>query len=93
MGGKEDYEEKEHLYDIATGIAVKARAIEECEHHPDTYIDLDDDEAKSRAYAIGSNMIKRGDINVERKQLMDAIKRVIDDAGPECYSCKKWEEE
>lgn len=93
MGGKEDYEEREHLYSIATEIAVKARAIEECEHHPGTYIDLDDDEAKSRAYAIGTNMIKLGEINIERGKLMDAIKSAIDDAGFECYSCKKWEQE
>ena len=93
MGGKEDYEELEQLHIIATGIAVKSGAIEECEYHPDTYIDLDNDEAKSKAYAIGTNMIKKGEISFERKRLMDAIKSAIDDAGPECYSCKKWEDE
>ena len=93
MGGKQDYEEKEYLYDLAKEIAVKARAIEECGYHPDTYIDLDDEEAKSRAYAIGTNMIKNGDINVKRRKLMEAIKNVLNDAGPECYSCRKREEE
>ena len=93
MGGKEDYEEREDLYNIAIEIAVKARAIEECEYHPGTYIDLDDEEAKSKAYAIGTNMIKSGEINVKREKLMDAIKSVLDDAGLECYSCKKLEQE
>lgn len=92
MGGKEDYEKKEYLYRISIGIAVEAGAIEECENHPDTYLDLDDDEAKNRAYTIGTNMIKRGEIKVERKMLMKAIRSVIEDAGLECYSCKKLEQ-
>ena len=35
MGGKEDYEEREHLYSIATEIAVKASAIEEANIIPE----------------------------------------------------------
>ena len=38
-------------------------------------------------------MIKGGEINVEREKLMDAIKSALDDAGLECYSCKKLEQE
>lgn len=93
MGGKEQAEEREHLHIMALDIAVKARAIEECKHHPGTYIDLDDDEAKNRAYAIGTNMIKSGEINAERDKLMDAIRNAFDYAGDECCSCNKWARE
>lgn len=93
MGGKEQAEEREHLLMIALDVAVKARAIEECKYHPGTYIDLDDDEAKNRAYAIGTNMIKSGEINAKREKLMDAIKSAFGNAVDECYSCNKWERE
>ena len=81
------------LYTYAQEIAVQAGAIEECEYHPGTFIIRDDTEAEKKAYAIATNKIKSGAISCTREELMDAIKTAMSDAGPECYSCAKWERE
>ena len=79
------------LHQTALGIAVEAGAIKECEYHSGTYLSCDDQEANKKAYAIGTNKV--GKLGFERKELMDAIKSAIDDAGDECYSCEKWKRE
>ena len=90
---KDELARLEGLNQTAQQIAVEAGAIEECEDHPGTFISRDDSEAEKMAYAIGTNKIKTGELVCERKELMDAIKSAIDDAGDECYSCEQREHE
>jgi len=87
---KEELVGQDSLYLTAQGIAVEAKAIEECEYHSGTYLSCDDQDAEKMAYAIGTNKTKRGELNFKREELMDAIKTAISDAGEECYSCEKW---
>lgn len=88
---KDELMRKETLYFEGQSIAVEAGAIKECEFHSGTYLNCDDPEANSRAYAIGTIRWKEAKGDKEsRKVLMDAIKTAINDAGAECYSCEKW---
>jgi hypothetical protein len=90
---KEELARHEELYHTAQNIAKSAGAIEECAYHPGTFTTCDDQDAEKRAYAIGTNKIKEGEIDCKREELMDAIKNAISDAGDECYSCEKWKHE
>ncbi len=88
---KDELMRKEALYSEGQSIAVEAGAIKECEFHPGTYLDCDDADAKNIAYAIGTKRWKESKGKEgDRKELMDAIKAAMDDAGDECYSCEKW---
>lgn len=88
---KEEIARLEELYAFAQEIAIKSGAIRECQYHEGTYIDQGDVEAENNAYAIGESEIKSGEVSFDRKELMDSIKEAISDAGEECYSCAKWE--
>lgn len=59
---KEELARLEGLYSHAQEIAVQAGAIEECEHHPGTFITCDDDDAEKNTYALATNKIKNGEI-------------------------------
>ena len=56
---KEELARLEGLYVHAQAIAVQAGAIEECEDHPGTFLNLDDTDAEKNAYAIATNKIKK----------------------------------
>ena len=81
------------LYASAIDVAIQAGAIKECEYHSGTYLDCEDEEANSNAYAIGTNLIKNNQVDYDRKDFMDAIKGAIDEGGMQCYSCEKLENE
>lgn len=83
----------EALEGHARDIAVKARAIEECERHPGTFLSCDDIDANNRAYAMGTKKIKSGVLSCERQELMDAIKKAITDTSDVCHSCDRLERE
>lgn len=70
----------------ATGVAVKAGAVKQCPVH-DTIIEVCDPDADKRAYAIGTNMVKNGEIDGTREEFMDAIKGAIEDASETCNIC------
>lgn len=82
----------DHMDDLegpARVAAFKAGAISSCPIHEDIIIDQEDPDAVAKAYAIGTNMWKAGDVDCDREDFMDAIKSVIDDAGEECGICSK----
>jgi hypothetical protein len=76
-------------------IAIKAKAIETCYFHSDVTINLGDQEAERRAYAMGTNYWKahKDKMTLDRAEFMDAIKYVIDMAGDECYQCTKYRDD
>lgn len=45
----------------------KARAVKPCELHVDIYINQEDQDAEKRAYAIGTNMVKAGEVDGTRE--------------------------
>jgi len=79
----------EDLEAQAMNVLVKAGAVEECEHHDGTFIDRGDPDAVSKAYAIGTNMVKAGEVDGTREEFMAAIKSALENAGDECPSCAK----
>ncbi|WP_409995408.1 hypothetical protein [Rhizobium leguminosarum] len=80
---------REDLLNVATHIAELAGAIYECEGHSGTYLTNSDTDAESQAYAIGTNMHKRGEVSGSRTELMDALQSVMAEVGSECPSCSK----
>jgi hypothetical protein len=84
---KNEMMRKEDLRGQAQRIALEADAVEECPHG--TLLSTDDAEAENRAYAIATNEFKAGKVDGARKELMDAIKQVLDEGAGECYSCSK----
>jgi hypothetical protein len=82
-------ERREELAAFAESIAREAGAIKACESHDDISIDQWDDDAKQRAYAIGTNRWKSGDIDASREDLMNAIKSAIDHSAESCPHCEK----
>ena len=49
----------------------------------------DDSDAVKRAYAIGTNMMKAGEVDSTREELMDAIKDAIENSYNDCPYCAK----
>lgn len=72
---------------LATHIALQAKAVNACPVHDDVVIGAFDDDASKLAYALGTNLWKKGEVPVSREEFMDAIKQVIDQADDECARC------
>jgi hypothetical protein len=66
---------------------AKANAIEVCQFHSDATIRLFDDDAERRAYAIGTNMMKRDGTPFMREDLMAEIQRQLEEADEQCNQC------
>ncbi len=64
-----------------------AKAIEVCEFHPDATIRAFDDDAERHAYALATTLLKRDGTMWKREDLMDEIKRQLDEADDECHQC------
>jgi hypothetical protein len=90
---KREFERIESLYSIAQVVLVRAKAIEECEYHDGTFIDHDNDDALKTAYAMGTNMVKRGEVDGTREEFREAIASAYADAGLECPSCAEHRDE
>ncbi|TPL79100.1 hypothetical protein FJ941_20920 [Mesorhizobium sp. B2-3-13] len=73
----------------AMGPLLKAGAVEECPVHDGIYIDQFDDDAMKKAYAIGTNMVKNGEVDGTREEFMKAIQSAMGNAGDECGICAK----
>lgn len=75
----------------AIEVAKQAGAVKECEFpgHSDSIVDQWDDDANKRAYAIGTNRWKAGEIDATREEFMDAIKEAIETAPDECPECAR----
>jgi hypothetical protein len=61
--------------------------------HGDILINLEDPDAERRAYAIGTNMVKAGEVESTREDFMDAIKSALENAADECPVCAKYMDE
>lgn len=71
----------------AGGVLVRAGAAERCEFHDEVLIGQCDSDAERKAYAIGTNMVKAGEVDAAREEFMDAIKSAIVELSDECYMC------
>ena len=83
----------EDLESQAMLVLSKAGAVEECEIHDGVFIDREDPDAVKSAYAIGTNMVKSGQVDGTREEFMAAIKSAYENAADECYICAKYREE
>lgn len=74
----------------AARIAMQAGAIHACEIHEGVYIDGGDDES---AYRFANHLYTIRDVLADgfdtRREMTDAIKSVLDDAGSTCSFCQK----
>jgi hypothetical protein len=83
----------EDLCQAAMQLAVEVGAVEECEHHDGNFISMDDQEANDRVYAVGTNMVKNGEIGATREEFMEAIKAALAEAEYECSLCARIRDE
>jgi len=91
---KRELERLEQQEGIALEIAIKAGVLNRCEFHEDViFEDSGDTEA---AYKLANKMFSSGEVSEHfstRRELTDTIKKVIENAAEECYSCAKWAED
>jgi hypothetical protein len=83
-------EEREQQRDVATVIAVDAGVLKRCEFHDIVYDPLAGD--NTPAYKLGNYRLSAGELKgvfSSSREMTDAIKSAIDDAGMECYDCAK----
>jgi len=74
-------------------VAAQAKAVVRCPWHDDVMINNCDDDANREAYRLGTIRWKKGDMDCERQEFMDAIKDAIDQSADECPRCDKIREE
>jgi hypothetical protein len=86
---KHEMMRQEDLQSIGGVVAVRARALKHCLFHEDILLNQGDSEADRKAYAIGTNMLKAGEVDAGREEFMDAIKAAIDDSYEECPYCAR----
>ncbi|QJS27155.1 hypothetical protein [Rhizobium ruizarguesonis] len=89
-GIKRELERVEDMRRHAEIIAIEAGAIEECEHHDGELLLVDSGDARSKAFAIGTNAFKAGKVDGTREEFMDAIDEAIKNAGVDgCQLCER----
>ncbi len=69
-------------------FAVAGGATAPCERHPHVMV-MKDSERLEAAYKMGNAAVTRGELDVGRKDLTDAIKDVFDQAAYDCPACEK----
>jgi hypothetical protein len=84
---KRELERHWALEAAAVEVLVEAHAVDRCDMHDEILIDQGDDETLRRAYAIGTNRWKAGEIDGTREEFMDAIKKARDEADYQCNIC------
>ena len=68
---------------------IVAGACRSCARHLDILLRSDDADAEKLAYAIGTNMLKSGDVrNGPRQQFMTCIAEAISNLEDRCYICE-----
>lgn len=85
---KRQLELMEYQERMAQEVAVEAGALSRCELHDDVLLAENDPDANKHAYALGTNLWKKGGLG-KREEFMETVKRVIEEGGDECYSCAK----
>ena len=78
-------------YDAATEIAIRGKAIIECEYHEAIYMD---NYEHADAYRLANHLFTVSDPLVSelasRRALTDAVKVAIEQSDTECPLCEKW---
>jgi hypothetical protein len=83
-------DERDYLRSVAGDLLVRVGAGKRCDIHEDIIETQFDSEAESRAYAVGTNMVKAGEVDCDRESFMDAIKDAIDNMSDGCPSCEHY---
>ncbi len=86
-----DHYEEQHR--VAQQIAIEADVLKVCEFHEEVYQSEFDGTA---AYKLGNYKFTEGKLTGtfgDRKEMTDAIKRAIENAGDECGRCAKFRDE
>lgn len=86
---KKEMMRHQELVEQATRVALRAKALKTCLVHDDVVMDAEDPDAARAAYAIGTNMVKAGEVNSTRQEFMSAIKEAIEGAAMDCGRCAK----
>jgi hypothetical protein len=86
---KRELERHDSLREQAIVAAVEAGALSRCDAHEEVLLHQSDDEAEKHAYALGTNMHKKGEVDGTRQEFMDSIKSVLEEAADECPFCAK----
>lgn len=86
---KRELARQEDVENSAIRVAVQAGALKSCLLHEDIVIDQWDSDALQRAYAIGTNLWKTGEIDATREEFMEAIKEAVDQSAESCWICDK----
>jgi hypothetical protein len=87
-------EEQYQQSGVATGIAVDAGVLKRCEFHDVVYDALAGDDTP--AYKLDNYRLSAGELKgvfSSSREMTDAIKSAIQDAGLECYACAKLRDE
>jgi len=79
----------EELEAIALSILERTGAVTECPDHEGVYLDNNDEDGREQAFAIGTNMAGRREIDASQQEIRDAIKRAIVESAIECGYCEK----
>lgn len=91
MGGaKRDMEEQEAMYGLGLNICVEAGAIEECEFHPGSFYEGQEDVVE--AYKLAARNTKAGAYgDLSQTDVTDAVKQAYEDnCGIDyCSSCDR----
>jgi hypothetical protein len=91
--GDNEMTRREDLRAIAMEVLKKAGAVRECDRHLGIFIDKGDRDAEKQAYAIGTNMVKKGEVEGSREEFMAAIESALEMAVDRCPQCPKISDE
>jgi hypothetical protein len=81
-------EQEDDRGQCALKILLRTKVIEECEHHPGTYLEGKED--MEAAYRYGNaHWAEYEKVFGERRTMTDYLKDTATDSGSECYSCEK----
>lgn len=84
---------QESLEGVATGVALRAGALRTCPLHDEVVLTADDPDADRKTYALGTIMVKNGEVDGTREEFMAAVKSAIENASDECWICAKRRDE
>lgn len=87
-------EEREQQHSVAVEIAIEAGVLARCEYHDEVYDTLSGD--NTPAYKLGNHKLsagKLGGVFSSPREMTDAVKAAVENAGMECYSCAKMRSE
>lgn len=80
-------EDQENLRRIAMGILKRVNACKTCDVHGYEYV-IDEGKLQD-ACKLGNSQISKGELLCDRKELMGAIKDVLDSTPEDCVGCLK----